>query len=173
MTHLTIRELTPTDPTTIAQAFTAQGWHKPAAQYEQYWRESETGHRTTLIAEIKAKFAGYLTIIWHSHYPPFQQANIPEIVDFNVLHNDQRQGVGTALMDEAEKRITEISPTIGIGVGLMHDYGAAQVLYAHRGYIPDGRGIFANGRWLQYGDRLTINDDVALYLTKTIRLPQK
>ncbi|NUM46840.1 MAG: GNAT family N-acetyltransferase [Anaerolineales bacterium] len=165
---LTIRELTPQDPMIISAAFAAQGWQKPVTQYETYLQESLTGTRTVLVAEWAGHFTGYLTIVWASDYPPFRAEKIPEIVDFNVLAQYQRRGIGTALMDEAERRIAERSRTAGIGVGLMHDYGKAQILYIKRGYVPDGRGLFAHGAWLNYGDPLTLNDDVTLYFTKPV-----
>lgn len=167
---LTIREISPQDPPIISAAFAAQNWHKPTSQYETYWHESQTGQRIVLLAEWDGEFAGYVTIVWDSDYPPFREANIPEIVDFNVLEKFQRRGIGTALMDEAERRIAERSDTAGIGVGLMTNYGKAQILYVKHGYIPDGRGIFGHGKWLTYGDRPTVDDDLALYFTKP--LPQ-
>ena len=169
---LEIRPLAAIDPPIISQAFRLQGWQKPVSQYEQYLHEQQAGTRDVLVAQVEGAFAGYLTIVWESNYPPFKQENIPEIVDFNVLEKFQRQGVGTALMDGAEAKVFERSAIgeakVGIGVGLMHDYGKAQILYAKRGYVPDGRGIFAHGRWLGYGDKIVINDDVALYLTKQL-----
>jgi GNAT superfamily N-acetyltransferase len=164
---IAIRELIEADCNLISAAFSQQGWNKPVAQYQKYWWESLLGRRTVLVAEYDQDFAGYVTIVWESDYPPFREAQIPEIVDFNVLINYQRHGVGTALMDEAERRIAQRSNKVGIGVGLMTDYGNAQILYAKRGYLPDGRGIFGHGRWLAYGEQITIDDDVALYLTKS------
>lgn len=164
---IAIRELIEADCDLISAAFSQQGWNKPAAQYQKYWRESQQGSRLVLVAEFDQVFAGYVTIVWESDYPPFRETQIPEIVDFNVLFKYQQRGVGTALMDEAERRIAQRSNKVGIGVGLMADYGNAQILYAKRGYIPDGRGIFGHGRWLAYGEQITIDDDVALYLTKS------
>lgn len=164
-----VRLLTETDATRISQAFAEQGWHKSVEQYRTYFEESQAGSRTVLIAETEnGAFAGYTTIVWQSHYPPFLEANVPEIVDFNVLIKYQRRGIGSALMDAAEALIAQRSNTAGIGFGLMHDYGNAQILYTKRGYIPDGRGIFSHGRWLKDGDKLTLGHDVALYLTKSV-----
>jgi len=78
----------------------------------------------------------------------------------------RKNGIATALMDEAETIVSE--KYIGIGFGLMSDYGAAQRLYVKRGYIPDGLGISQNGKFLTYGDQMTVDDDVALYLTKIL-----
>ncbi len=168
-----IRELWLEDAGVISAEFTAQNWHKPTSQYEQYFRETEAGTRAVLVAELDGAIAGYTTIMWRSHYPPFADANTPEIVDFNVYIKYQRRGVGTALMDEAERRIAQRSPIAGIGVGLMHDYGNAQILYVKRGYIPDGRGIYHNGHWLNHGDSITISDNVALYFTKQLPTNQR
>ena len=166
---LKIRALKQNDAPNISAAFLAQGWHKPTAQYEQYWQESQVGSRSVILAELEGEFAGYLTIMWQSNYPPFYEANIPEVVDFNVLQKFQRQGIGTALMDEAEQLIAQRSTVAGIGFGLMHDYGNAQILYAKRGYVPDGRGVFGHGRWLEDGDEITMGHDIALYLVKTVQ----
>jgi ribosomal protein S18 acetylase RimI-like enzyme len=165
---ISIRELRPDDSQVIADAFTVQGWNKPVSKYEKYWREQTEGKRTVLVAGYEGAFAGFLTVVWESDYPPFREAHIPEIVDFNVLIKFRRRGIGTALMDTVENLIANQSDTAGIGVGLMSDYGNAQIMYVKRGYIPDGRGINANGQWLKYGDQLTIDDDVALYWTKPV-----
>ncbi len=73
-------------------------------------------------------------------------------------------------MDQAERRIAERSPVAGIAVGLTADYGPAQVLYLKRGYLLDGRGLFQRGRWLQWGEQATVDDDLVLCLTKPIQL---
>ena len=100
---------------------------------------------------------------------PFHEAAIPEIADFNVLIACQRRGIGTALMDEAERRIATVSPIAGIGVGLTADYGAAQALYAKRGYVPDGRGLFHSGRPISRGATVTVDDDLNLFLIRRVR----
>lgn len=156
------------DSPIISAAFAEQGWNKPVSQYEAYWQAAQSAERDVLIATYSGTFAGYTTIMWNSSYPPFREAGIPEIVDFNVLISCRRRGIGTALIDEAERRIAQRSDVAGIGVGLMSDYGNAQILYAHRGYIPDGRGIFSQDRWLKYGDQATVDDDLALFFTKRL-----
>ena len=49
------------------------------------------------------------------------------------------------------------------------DYGAAQVLYVKRGYIPDACGISWKGDLCQYGDQVTVDDGLALYFTKQLK----
>lgn len=164
-----IRLLTVDDIQPIADAFTAIGWHKPAVQYRGYLAEQEAGDRVVLVATVDRRFAGYVTIVWESHYPPFREAGIPEVVDFNVLPHYRRQGIGTRLMDEAERRIGERSAIVGIGVGLYPDYGAAQRMYVVRGYIPDGRGIWYDVHQVQYGESVCLDDSLALFFTKQLR----
>jgi GNAT superfamily N-acetyltransferase len=166
---LMIREMLEEDCRSISGAFAEQGWNKPVAQYLAYFQESRVGKRLVLLAEFESQFAGYITIVWESPYPPFNEAGIPEIMDFNVLKKFQRQRIGTALMDEAESQISQRSAVAGLGVGLTADYGPAHILYIHRGYIPDGRGINWNGKTLCYGDQAVVDDDLVLYLTKRLR----
>ncbi len=167
-TELSIRLLEACDIQLIAAAFSAIGWDKPAAQYERYLSEQNEGRRTVLVANVGDEFAGYLTIRWQSDYLPFRQERIPEIVDLNVLPRFRRRGIGTALMDEAERRIAERSPVAGIGVGMDADYGPAQRMYVLRGYVPDGRGLTYRSRHLKYGDRVTVDEALALFFTKQL-----
>ncbi len=166
--HLTIRLLQAIDIAPIAAAFTAIGWDKPASQYERYLAQQESGDRVVLVAFVDDHFAGYVTIVWQSHYPPFHAAEIPEIVDFNVLPQFRRRKIGTLLMDEAERRIAERSQIIGIGVGLYPDYGAAQRMYVLRGYIPDGRGVYYDTQQVRPGQAVPVDDSLALYFTKEL-----
>ena len=166
--QLVIRLLQPTDVPEITAAFQLLGWDKPARQYERYVNEQARKLRDVHVAFVDEKFAGYLTICWTSTYRPFREANIPEIVDFNVLPQFRRQHIGTALMDKAETEIAKVSASAGIGVGLTPDYGAAQRMYAQRGYLPDGRGIY-KGHHIQHGEQVTVDDDLALFFTKVLK----
>jgi len=166
--EIRVREMIDNDSDIISKAFLNQGWNKPISQYIQYLQETREGKRTILIAEYKGEFAGYVTILWESGYPPFSTHGIPEIADFNVLKKFQRQGIGNMLMKTAEQYVAKHTGIVGIGVGLMSDYGAAQILYVKRGYIPDGLGIFYKGQHLKYGEQAQVDDDLVLYFTKPV-----
>lgn len=167
-TSLIIRPLERRDIPEIAAAFGRLGWHKPASLYEHYLREQEAQRRQVFVAFVEEKFAGYLTVYWTSSYEPFHNEGIPEIVDFILLPEYRRQGIGTQLMDRAEQEIARVSVVAGIGVGMTPDYGAAQRLYVLRGYVPDGRGMHYRGRPVRYGDRIAADDDLAFYFTKNL-----
>ncbi|WP_395461829.1 GNAT family N-acetyltransferase [Wolbachia endosymbiont (group A) of Therophilus tumidulus] len=85
------------------------------------------------IAFYKNEFAGYITLKWCSQYRPFQDKNIPEIIDFNVLPNMRCRGIGSELLKIAEKAAAKKSNIVGLRVGLYADYGAAQKLYVKKG----------------------------------------
>jgi len=165
---LKLKEIKRTDCQNISESFQKQGWNKPISQYEKYVEYQEKGERDVIVAELNQEFAGYLTIKWVSDYTPFQKEGIPEIVDFNVLKKYQRIGIGTSLMDEAEKRIKRVSDYAGIGFGVYKDYGAAQILYINRGYKPDGNGLVKNSIPLKYGDVITVDDSIVFCLTKKL-----
>jgi GNAT superfamily N-acetyltransferase len=166
--HPKLRLLQRNDIQSIAAAFAAIGWNKPVSQYERYLGQQDSGERVVLVAFVDGVFAGYVTIVWHSEYEPFHAAGIPEIQDFNVLPHFRRRGIGTALMDEAEHRIGERSSIAGIGVGLYADYGAAQRMYARRGYIPDGHGLIYDNRIVPPGAQVMVDDDLVLQFTKKL-----
>jgi GNAT superfamily N-acetyltransferase len=165
-----IRLLKRSDIQPIAATFARLGWDKPSTNYERYLEEQGAGDWVVLVASVAGVFAGYVTIVWESPYPYFWQGGIPEIVDFNVLPRFQRRGIGTRLMDAAEGRIAACSPVAGIGVGMTADYGAAQILYVKRGYIPDGRGLIKDGQPLTYGEQVTVDDELTLYFTKSLEV---
>lgn len=163
-----IRLLQSTDIPEIAAAFQQLGWNKPASQYERYLMEQEQKARIVYVAFVEGTFAGYLTICRTSDYEPFRKEHIPEIMDFNVLPQFRRQGIGTQLMDRAEREIAKVSSVAGIGVGMTPDYGAAQRLYVLRGYIPDGHGLCYHDHPVRYGEKVTVDDDLVLYFTKNL-----
>jgi GNAT superfamily N-acetyltransferase len=165
--NLVIRLLKSDDLAPIAAAF--EKLNKPIRLYERYFDEQTRGLRAVHVAFMGGAFAGYLTICWSSSYPAFRAAQIPEIVDFNVLPQLRRQGIGTALIDKAETEIARVSKMAGIGVGLTPDYGAAQRMYILRGYVPDGRGLHYRGHYPQYGEKMTVDDSMALYFIKELK----
>jgi len=54
-------------------------------------------------------------------------------------------------------------------VRLDPDYGAAQRMYALRGYVPDARGLTSHGAYVRWGETVTVDDDLVLFLGKRLR----
>ena len=169
MTTLEVRRLAAQDLDALSADFTAAGRSSWGERATRYLEALEAGLRDVLVAVADGQFAGYLTVLWRSDYRPFAEDEVPEINDFNVVPELRRQGIGTRLMDEAERLISHRSDVAGIGVGLYADYGPAQVMYARRGYVPDGRGLMRHGKPVPAGVEVTVNDDLGLYMRKLLR----
>ena len=110
--------------------------------YERFWLEHQLGKRVTLVAIAEQEAVGYTNILWQSDYRPFREQGIPEINSMHVIDEYQQQGIGTALIKEAERSATDHNKkTIGIGVDIKPKKNTiAQRLYEKLGYKPDGRG---------------------------------
>ena len=167
--EMEIRSLTEQDLEVISTAFAEIGWNKSLAQYQRYLAEQKEGSRDVLVARVDGNFAGYVTIRWLSDYPPFAEDGIPEVKDLNVLPIFRRRGIGTQLMERAEKRISKRSNIVGIGVGMYSDYGGAQRMYVLRGYVPDGRGLTYRSKVLAPMEDTVNDDNLVLYFTKTLK----
>jgi len=168
--ELNIRAMREEDCETIAEAFKLQNWNKPVEQYRGYYQEQINDKRLILIAEVGGAFAGYLTIVWKTWYPYFLDNNIPEIVDLNVLIKYRKRGIATRLIEQAESIVAKDYDEIGIGVGLISDYGSAQRLYVKLGYIPDGFGASKNECYLKYGYVVSADDDLIMCFTKNLKM---
>jgi GNAT superfamily N-acetyltransferase len=167
---VTVRSMEPSDITSLEAGFLKQGWHKPAAQFEGYFKEQESGLRQVFVAEWEGEVAGYTTLLPCAKTGPFAGKNIPEISDFNVLMKFQRRGVGSCILDAAECTAAKGCDVVSLGVGLHTGYGAAQRLYVKRGYIPDGSGIWYKDHPLEPYTACVNDDDLVLYFSKRLDL---
>lgn len=163
---LKIRAIQESDISLIVSEFERFQWSKPASTFEGYCKEQSKQERLIWLAFYQEAFAGYVTLKWQSYYQPFNQSKIPEIMDLNVLPPYQKKGIGSALLDLAEKEAFKKSSIVGIGVGLYSDYGPAQKLYIARGYQPDGLGLTYNYKPVEAGSMVCLDDDLVLWFTK-------
>ena len=150
----------------LVAVFSGTAWFVSRLYFEGFLKEQERGERTVLLAYAGEDIAGYVTIKWLSYYPPFTEAGVPEINDLRVLPGFRRRGIGSALVDEAERRIFERSPVAGIGVGMYSDYGPAQRMYVRRGYVPDGKGLYSGKHPVVPGRDVCVDDGLVLYFVK-------
>ncbi len=164
--NLLIRAIENADAERFYEAFLNQGWNKPILQFLRYAEEHKQGRRLVFVAELDGQVAGYVTLKPRATYGAFMERNLPEICDFNVLKAYRRQGIGSKLMDIAEEHAFETSDTVTLGVGLHSGYGSAQRMYAKRGYVPDGSGVWYGDTNLPEGADCKADDDLVLYLSK-------
>ena len=163
---LTIRSMRESDIQTLLEAFHAQGWEKPVAVLKKYYTEDLSELRRVFVAEWNRKLAGYTTVMKEDMHGPFAFNGVPYISDFNVFIPYQRHGIGSKIMDAAERFAFERHDSVCLGVGLHKGYGSAQRMYAKRGYIPDGSGVWYRNQPSEEGAPVFNDDDLVLYMTK-------
>ena len=166
---LTITPLSEDHAPLLSALFKQIGWDKPVSLFTQYLTEQDEGIRNAFVGKINNELVGYSTILWQSEHLYFNQRNIPEIKDLNILPQYRQQGFGKALLEYAEHQISLRSPLAGIGVGITLDYGAAQILYTKMGYVPNGEGATHHEQSLKYGENVKIDDDTVLWLIKKVK----
>lgn len=171
--EIVIRPLLKSDIAMMAEAFKLIGWEKPGSLFESYLSESEKNERKVWVAFLDKRFVGYVTLKWDSLYLGFKVGDIPEVMDLNVLPEARKMGIGSLLLESAEKEASTKSDMVGIGVGLYAGedggYGPAQRLYVKRGYIPDGKGLTYGYKQTIPYERYVLDDDLVLWFTKKLR----
>lgn len=167
---ITIRSLRPEDAQVIAREEVAQGWvNASPKKYEQRLRDQQEGKAIALAAEYCGQVAGYINVYLVPEQGAFAGQGIPEIVDFGVLAKYRNRGIGSRLMDAAERIAAEHADTVFLGVGLHSGYGSAQRMYIKRGYIPDGSGVWYRDAVCAPYAGCCNDDDLVLYLSKKLR----
>lgn len=97
----------------------------------------------------------------------FSSNEIPEIHDVWIATGQRRLGYGKILIKYLEDYArAQRYKTVGLGIGLYADYGAAQKLYALLGYVPDMHGITYKGQSVIPGHSYPIDDSLILWMTK-------
>ena len=166
--EILIRNLEDKDAQLITEGEIAQGWNASAKKYQTRLRDQREGRAIALAAEYYGEVAGYVNVYPDSVWGAFAGKGLPEIVDFGVLEKYRGRGIGSKLMDVAEKIASGYADEVYLGVGLHSGYGSAQRMYVKRGYIPDGEGVwYGSGVCPQYADCCN-DDDLVLYMSKRL-----
>lgn len=165
--HILIRSMVESDIKALQDGFTRQGWGKPAEVLKGYFDIQEKLEGTCIfVAEWDGQPAGYTVMYREAENGPYAHKSIPYISDFNVFIPYQRRGIGGKIMDAAEAKAFETSNSVCLGVGLHSGYGSAQRMYAKRGYIPDGSGVWYMDRQHEQYAPCANDDDLILYMAK-------
>ncbi len=164
--EILIRAMEEKDAKALSEAFSRQGWNKPEKQFLEYLCEQEKGLRFCIMADVGGEPAGYITVLKAAKSGPFEPMKLPEISDFNVLIRFRGRGIGSRLFKAAENVAFSLSDTSTLAVGLHAGYGTAQRMYARRGYIPDGSGVWYEDKPLSENAICRNDDDLCLYLSR-------
>lgn len=162
----TVRNLEEKDIEEIVRGEIEQGWNASDEKYRMRLKHQRDGKCIPLAAEYYNSVVGYANVYYHASAGPFMEKGYPEIVDFGVLEKYRNHGIGSRLMDAAEKIGFEFSDIICIGVGLHSGYGNAQRMYVKRGYVPDGSGVWYQDSICEPYSNCRNNDDLVLYFSK-------
>ena len=163
-----IRAMTENDIVKILDNYREQGWQKPQEVINSYFIRQNNKELYMFVAEYQNDVAGYTVLYPNADYGPFTNKNIPEISDFIVFIKYQRMGIGNLILDEAEKKASELGDTVSLGVGVHNGYGSAQRVYIKRGYIPDGTGVWYKNAPLEPYIDCKNDDELLLFLSKEL-----
>ena len=166
---LLIRPMQPGDAEKIVEAELRQGWHSKLSGYLKRLEDQRAGLSHALIAVYRGEVAGYVNVYLNSLWGAFGGKGLPEIVDFGVMEAYRKRGIGSKLMDTAEQIAARYADTVYLGVGLHSGYGSAQRMYARRGYIPDGSGVWYGDTVCEPYSTCTNDDELVLYLSKKLK----
>lgn len=165
---LIIRSMKDSDKQDFVDAFKEQGWQKSLQMFEGYFKQQSINELRVIVAEVDNHISGYVTLVESAKTGPFAVKKIPEVVDLNVLIKHQRNGIGSKLMDVAETLAREKNDFLSLAVGMHYGYGPAQRMYVKRGYIPDGSGVWYNGKQLEQYSDCNNDDNLTLYFLKKL-----
>jgi len=170
--NLLIRPMNGNDVAKIVSRYSFP-WSTPEktkALWDTYYREQQENIRTVVVIEKENEILGYGSLLRQQECSFFISKNIPEINAIWIEENHRRQGLGKALIQWIENLAAQEGYNqIGIGVGLYRDYGPAQKLYFQLGYVPEGNGITYKGQPATAGETYPLDDELILWLVKTLR----
>lgn len=122
-----------------------------------------------LIASKANKDIGFGILNFNPKYNLYKKLEIPEIQDLNVIPDAREKGCATALLNAFETIAEDQGASrIGISVGLTKDFGPAQRLYIKHGYMPDGYGVSHDREGVEKGQKVAVDDDLALMMVKDL-----
>ena len=164
--QIRIRSMLPEDAKVLYDTYLSYDWHPSIEVYEKYYREQEEGKRLVFIAEYLGRVSGQCTLVLDAEEGPWGGQGFPEIQDLTVFFDVHGKGIGSRLMDAAEKEASRISGMVYLAVGVHSGYGPAQRMYVKRGYNFDGSGVWYKGKQLEQYAACVNDDDLLLFMSK-------
>lgn len=123
---------------------------------------------SALLALYNGEIAGYVFLYYKCRWGGLANCNLPCIIDLIVFEKYRNNGIATALMDMAERIAKKHNNRIYLDVCLNSEYGPAQRLYAKRGYVPDGKGVYYQEKVCETNAVCKNDDELTLCLVKEL-----
>lgn len=121
-----------------------------------------------LLAVYDGKIAGYTFLFYKLKWGGLGYLKLPGVADLMVFPEYRNKGIASKLMDVAEKEATRFNNKIYLEVCLNKEYGPAQRMYAKRGYIPDGKGVYYESKICPTDAECKNDDELTLCLIKEL-----
>lgn len=128
----------------------------------------QSGDCLALVAFFDEEPAGYVFLYLQCKWGGLGKQGIPGIVDLRIFEAYRMKGIGSRLMDIAEQEASRYSDQVYLDVCLNSDYGPAQIMYAKRGYIPDGKGVYYNQEICPVNAECKNDDELTICLIKGV-----
>ena len=154
--NLLIRSMEVYDAKIIYDTYLSYGWHPSLETYENYYKEQKENKRKVFIAEYDGEVSGLCTLVLNPTEGPWSGLGYPEIVDLTVFFHVHNKGIGNKLLDVVEQEAAKVSDMIYLAVGV------------HSGYIPDGSGVWYQGKQLEQYAPCCNDDDLLLFMSKKL-----
>ena len=165
---LLIRSMEKEDARIFNETYLSYGWHPSMETYENYYKEQDENKRKVFVAVYEGKVCGLCTLVMNPTEGPWAGMGYPEIVDLSVFRHVHNKGIGNKLLDVVEREAAKLTDTVYLAVGVHSGYGAAQRIYVKRGYIPDGSGVWYQGKPLEQYVPCCNDDDLLLFMSKRL-----
>lgn len=147
----------------IHQENLAQGYHSDLSVYQSYFLQQSNGKILVFAAVSMGALAGYVLLRPQAEEGPFACQNIPELADFNVFQRYRRREIEGKLFNTAQtppNSSAQSFPLAWASTQAMKPPGGCN---GKRGYLPDGSGLWYQGRPLAPYTPCCNDDALILY----------
>lgn len=124
---------------------------------------------SAFIAIYDNQVAGHVFLYYECKWGALGNQGLPCVADLVVYEPYRRKGIGAALMDAAEGEARRVHSKVYLEVCLNSEYGNAQCFYIKRGYVPDGAGVYFEGKVLGLNEACRNDDELTLCLVKELK----
>ena len=168
MGNMQIRKMTLDDIPFICRAENDES-ESNVSYLKNHMDNQENNKCVAFIAFYDDQIAGHAFLYYDCKWGGLGNRGLPGVADLVVYEPYRRKGIATALMDAAEREARKVHSRIYLEVCLNSDYGPAQRLYIKRGYVPDGAGVYYEGKVLGLNEACRNDDELTLCLVKELK----